>query len=248
MDPVTARRQFGVSTHLFRGQRLCRDHLLAVGSHGFDTVEMRAAAGHFDYGNVTAVADLQQWLAEAGLTLQSVYAPEPDLGVLHVARRIAVPVLIVPIGSQRGAARRMVDELARAARPLGVRIAVEGAPNEPSTASSLVHFVEHDVEGLNVGICLDLGRAQMNGDVGDAIETVAEHLVAIHLHDARGRSDEHLIPLEGDIDWPSAMTAIQKVGYDGPLMFDIASRGSAKDALARARAAREQLERMLDWD
>ena len=35
-----AKRQFGVSTRLFHGQRLCRDHLLAIAAHGFETVEL----------------------------------------------------------------------------------------------------------------------------------------------------------------------------------------------------------------
>ena len=41
------------------------------------------------------------------------------------------------------------------------------------------------------------------------------------------------------------MTAIQKVGYDQTLLFEIAAHGSPKDTLARARKARERLELML---
>ena len=35
------------------------------------------------------------------------------------------------------------------------------------------------------------------GDVADAIETAAEHLIATHVHDNRGRDDEHLVPYRG---------------------------------------------------
>src|SRR5207249_6053132 len=68
-------RQFGISTHLYHGQRLTRDHLLEIAAHGFETVEVFATRTHFDYHNEAAVADLQQWLAEAGLTLHGVHAP-----------------------------------------------------------------------------------------------------------------------------------------------------------------------------
>jgi sugar phosphate isomerase/epimerase len=53
------------------------------------------------------------------------------------------------------------------------------------------------------------------------------------------------VPFEGTIDWPAAMTAMQKVGYDQTLLFEIAAHGSPKDTLARAGKARERLERML---
>ena len=281
-----AKRQFGVSTHLFHHQRLCRDHLLEIAAHGFETVEVFATRTHFDYHNPAAVADLQQWLAEAGLELRSIHAPigeryaagrwseplsiasaDPDARAhavreaehaLHIARRIPVAVFVAHLGvvgavlktgpDSRASARRSIEELQRIAEPLGVQIAVEVIPNELSRAGSLVHFVEEDleaVEGPDVGICLDFGHANLEGDVVDAIETVSEHLVATHVHDNRGRADDHLLPFEGTIDWPGALTAIQKIGYDGALILEITGRGPTRDTLARARQARQRMERMM---
>jgi hypothetical protein len=51
--------------------------------------------------------------------------------------------------------------------------------------------------------------------------------------------------VDGNIDWASVMTTVQKVGYEGPLVFDGQWRGSTKEYLARARAAREMMERWL---
>ena len=292
-----AKRQFGVSTHLYHGQRLSRDHLLEIAAHGFETIEVCATRTHFDYHNPAAVADLQQWMAEAGLTLHGIHAPvmhayeggrwigplslassDADARAeavaetqqaLHIARRIPVKVLATHLGlprpatkgagaalrqspgqapDGRAAARRSIEEVQRVAEPLGVQIAVEVIPNELSRAGSLVHFVEDDVDGLDgrpVGICLDFGHAHMDGDLVDAIETVSEHFITVHVHDNRGRADDHLVPFEGTIDWPAALTAIQKVGYDGPLMFEMAAQGSAKDTLARAQKARLKMEKML---
>src|SRR5262249_25951711 len=72
---VPKKRPFGVSTHLYHGHRLTRDHLLEIGAYGFESVELFATRSHFDYHSSAAVADLQQWLAEAGLELHSVHAP-----------------------------------------------------------------------------------------------------------------------------------------------------------------------------
>jgi len=289
-----AKRQFGVSTHLYHGQRLSRDHLLEIAAHGFETIEVFATRTHFDYHNPSAVADLQQWMAEAGLTLHGIHAPIMNAyeggrwvgplslasgdaeararavaeaeHALHIARRIPVKVLVAHLGlprtttqaavlrqgagpaqDGRAAARRSIEELQRVARPLAVQIAVEVIPNELSRAGSLVHFVEEDVslDECAVGICLDFGHAHMDGDLIDAIETVSEHLVTTHVHDNRGRADDHLVPFDGTIDWPAALTAIQKVGYEGPLMFEVATHGSAKATLVRAQKARQQMERLL---
>jgi len=170
-----------------------------------------------------------------------------------------VPVLVTHLGiprvqprdadvgpsDTRAAARRSIEELQRIARPLGVRIVVEVIPNELSRAGSLVHFVEAELEGLDIGICLDFGHAHIDGDVVDAVEMVSEHFVATHLHDNNGRSDDHLLPFEGTIDWPAAITAVQKVGFDGPFIFEVVPQGSTKDTLARARHVREKIERLL---
>src|SRR5438094_970982 len=120
----------------------------------------------------------------------------------------------------------------------------EGIPNALSRAGSLVHFVEEDLDGA-AGVCLDFGHAHMDGDLLDAIETVSGHLIATHVHDNRGKADDHLVPFDGTIDWAAALTAVQKVGYDGTLLFELAAHGSPKETLVRARKARERMETLL---
>ena len=190
--------------------------------------------------------------AEAGARAQAMAETER---ALQIARRIPMKVLVVHLGwprtearyggSNRDAARRSVEQLCQLAEPLGVRIAVEVIPNDLSRAGSLVHFAEDDMESAEVGICLDFGHAHMDGDLVDAIEVASGHLATSHVHDNRGRADDHLVPFEGTIDWPAALTAVQKVGYDGALIFEVTARGSTKDTLARARAARQRMEKLL---
>lgn len=174
----------------------------------------------------------------------------------HIARRIPFSVLVVHLGlpkrpqsvageNSRDAARRSIEVLQRQAEPLGVSVAVEVIPNALSSPSALVHFVEKVADGGRLGICLDFGHAHMDGDLVDAIETVSEYLMATHVHDNRGRADEHLLPFEGTIDWPAALTAVQKVGYDGALTFEVAAQGSTKVTLRKLRDIRRRLEPLL---
>lgn len=219
------------------------------------------------------IADVQQWLAASKLELTSVHAPPTETSLasadakerdaalaeteraLFIARRIPFRTFVVHLGrprtegvtggTNRDAARRSLEALAAAAEPLGVRVAIEVIPNDLSRSASLTQLIDRDIEHSNVGVCLDVGHARLEGDAADAIEMVSGHLVAVDIHDNRGRSDDHLVPFEGVIDWPSTLTTIRKVGYDGALTFEPALRGAPKDTLARCRSARRQMEALM---
>jgi sugar phosphate isomerase/epimerase len=122
---------------------------------------------------------------------------------------------------------------------------VEVIPNALSTAAALVDLVESDVDAPALGICMDVGHARLMGDVVDAIETCSGHLITTHLHDNRGRNDDHLVPGKGVIDWDAAVLAFQKIGYDGVWMFELAATPERKHALELAAKARERFEALL---
>ena len=174
---------------------------------------------------------------------------------LQLARRIPFDVVVLHLGTpssknnpgdnNRSAAVRSLEEISRAAEPLGVRIAVEVIPNRLSDAGSLAALLESEIDARHVGICLDFGHAHLMGDVADAVETVAEHLIATHVHDNHGRDDEHLIPYLGTIDWNLALVTMQKIGYDGTYMLELAGTGSPVAVLEEARRARQRFERTL---
>ena len=173
---------------------------------------------------------------------------------LDVARRLPYRYLVAHLGmpaaeqvpandNQRDAARRSIEEIAAMAAQVGVHVALEVIPNKLSDAASLVRLIEEDLDGLDVGICLDYGHAYLMGDLGDAIETISGHLLTTHVHDNGGRRDDHLVPFAGTIDWDAAMMETQKIGYDGVLMLEVADTGDFLDVLKRSVAARERLEK-----
>ena len=172
---------------------------------------------------------------------------------LALAARIPFRVLVLHLGvptstrppandNQPGAARRSLQEIAAAARAVGVQVAVEVMPNPLSTPDSLVRLIEDESDEIDgIGICLDYGHAHLMGDVGEAIEEVSGHLITTHVHDNRRRADDHLPPFAGSIDWDMAMMETQKIGYDGVLMFEVADTGDAAATLQRCADARERL-------
>jgi len=236
---VAANRRFGVSTHLYEKQRLSREHLLEIAAHGFEIVEVAAVRTHLDFANPAVVADLQQWLAEARLDLHGLHVPmhaAADGGVdaaeaaVLVARRIPIRVLTLRVARPREAAKT-IERVADLAVPLGVTVAVDSNSEGLTPIGSLVHYVEGF--DAKIGVSFDCASVKRAGDIADAIETVSEHLVTMHL------------PVESRIDWPSALTTVQKVGYEGPLIVDPPPRTSTREMLRLARAARERFEKQL---
>jgi sugar phosphate isomerase/epimerase len=176
---------------------------------------------------------------------------------LQIARRVPFPVLVLHLGTpdsransgdnNRSAALKSVEAIVAAAVPLGVRVALEVIPNGLSTPASLAAILDHEIDSPAVGICLDFGHAFLGGDVPDAIETVAEHLIATHVHDNHRRDDEHLVPYLGAIDWDAALMSMQKVGYDGTYLMELANTGTPAAVLAEAHRARSRFERALSY-
>jgi sugar phosphate isomerase/epimerase len=175
-----------------------------------------------------------------------------------IARRIPYSFLVTHLGipdelepgaedNSPAAARLSLEELTSAAAKEAVRLAVEVIPNRLSAAERLVHMLEEEVEldAPGAGICLDMGHAFLMGDLADAIEIVSGHLVTTHVHDNRGKTDEHLPPFEGRIDWPTTLMSLQKVGYEGCIMFELANTSTPREVLQKSVEVRRKFDEIL---
>ena len=174
---------------------------------------------------------------------------------LQIARRIPFDVLVVHLGTpaaksepgdnNRAAAFRSAEDICRLAETLGVRMALEVIPNGLSDPASLVARLERDLDAPHTGICMDFGHAHLMGDVVDAVEIAAEHLITTHVHDNRHRQDDHLVPYLGSINWDMALMSMQKIGYEGTYLMELANTGSPTAVLEDARRARQRFERTM---
>jgi sugar phosphate isomerase/epimerase len=175
---------------------------------------------------------------------------------LDIAKTIPFSFLVVHLGvpaawnpgpddNHRETALRSVAEIQGMAEAVGVKVALEVMGNSLSTASGLIEILEQGFEGADLGICMDVGHAHLLGDVPEAIEIVSEYLVTTHVHDNRGRSDDHLVPFQGSIDWASTIMSFEKIGYDGVLIYEVKAAESTRAVLERAVAARRRLEALM---
>ena len=72
------------------------------------------------------------------------------------------------------------------------------------------------------------------GDVADEIETAAEHVIATHVHDNRRRRATIIWrPYHGSINWDMALMTMQKIGYDGTYVMELANAGAPSSGSRR---------------
>jgi sugar phosphate isomerase/epimerase len=175
---------------------------------------------------------------------------------LNIARTLPFRFLVVHLGvpaaqhpaaddNNRDAALRSIEAIHDLAEPLGVQVALEVMGNSLSTAPDLVEMLEGGFETADLGICMDVGHAHILGDTADAIETTSEYLITTHIHDNRGQSDDHLVPFQGSIDWAATVMALEKIGYDGVLMYEVKDVQGPQAVLTRAVTARKRLEALM---
>jgi sugar phosphate isomerase/epimerase len=277
--------RFGISTHLFHGERLTKAHLARVAEHGFQAVEIFATRTHVDYHEGDRMRALRHDLDALGLSAWSVHAPITDGftgGVwgraysnattdararteaidearrsVDAARILGCEVVVLHLGlphgqpipagdNDRHALKRSLEPIADACAQAGVRLALEVIPNDLATPAALLDWLSGDLELGDTGVCLDVGHAHLMGGAPEAAEALAGYVLTTHLHDNRGRSDDHLVPFDGSLDWPATMMMLSKIGYAGPLIFELPDHGDAGRVLARAVDARRRIQAILD--
>ena len=113
-----------------------------------------------------------------------------------------------------------LEHLGAFARPLGVRLLIENLLSEATTPEHLVAILELGHLD-NVGICLDLGHANITVGTTDAIATTGKRIVSVHVHDNNGTKDEHLWPGNGKINWKATAKALKALSTPPATVLEI---------------------------
>jgi len=134
-----------------------------------------------------------------------------------------------------------LERLLRIAEVADVHLALENMPWLEQTAQRLVPLIR-EVASDHLVACLDTGHANMAEGVVEAVRAFRPFLGHLHIHDNHGEADEHLIPPNGTVDWPSFCAALAETGFAGPLNFEV--RPAANRGMS-LRGTREHLERFF---
>lgn len=87
-----------------------------------------------------------------------------------------------------------------------------------------------DIDSSYVGFCLDTGHLNLaGGNPAETIKLYGDRLLAVHLHDNHGLTDEHLLPGKGGIDFNVIKTALQEISFGGAYNFELKEFNPATD-------------------
>jgi sugar phosphate isomerase/epimerase len=197
------------------------------------------------YSNASADAGARREAVDE--TVQAIAAAR-DLGcrtaVLHLGLPYGQP--IPSNDNDAAAARKSLEPIAGACAEAGLQLALEVIPNELAGAGAILEWLTGDLELGDTAACVDVGHAHLTGGAPEAIDILSGYIVTTHIHDNKGKTDDHLVPFDGTIDWVATMTEFSKVGYAGPLIFEVPDHGSADTTLDRIVATRGRIQAILD--
>ena len=104
--------------------------------------------------------------------------------------------------------------------PDNVRYAVENTP-VGSGCSDIIRDIVLRFPENRVGVCIDLGHANIIETVQGAIRNAGNRLIHIHASDNHGEKDDHLIPGEGNIHWKMVMQELRKADFQGAFTLEL---------------------------
>ncbi len=116
-----------------------------------------------------------------------------------------------------------VADLAGRAAALGQTLMVENMGGAFGTAAELRPLVE---AADNVLLHLDVGHANIRPygqppRLPELLEAFAGRIGHVHVHDNKGRYDEHLPLGVGSVDWPEAVRLLRGAGWDGTVTLEV---------------------------
>ncbi len=109
-----------------------------------------------------------------------------------------------------------IAELYAEAEDYGINIALENLPGKywflMSTPEEFMRMYKET--GLPIGITLDLGHANLEGQVEPFVNQLADKIVHVHASNNDGSDDQHNGVEDGNIDYVWFTDSLKKIGYD----------------------------------
>ncbi len=113
-------------------------------------------------------------------------------------------------------------ELVKFGRKYGIKIGLENSFNNYAICTKLKDLLKvvNSVEGLRV--VLDVGHANTTGlRPLDYFKKVKNFVINIHIHDNDGKSDQHALIGEGNIDFKEFLRECKNSNYYGPFILEL---------------------------
>ena len=158
--------------------------------------------------------------------------------VVHPIRGAAFPAEAVEENIREN--MRVYSHVLEVAHEKNIKLAFENLPDWPGmgrtfggVASELIALIDAYNDPL-VGACWDFGHANLNYSKDTqvyGIRKLGKRLIAVHVHDNKGKGDDHVVPFSGNIVWEDVIKAVKDTGFDGYWVPEVTLQNNMPDFL-----------------
>jgi len=249
--------------------------LAMIRNAGFEAISLGGRLVHSRYDLPKGRAEIASLLEKHGLTISWVHAPFP-LGdklfslkdserhesirqcwlALDTAKELTGQIVVihmiqpygVPLGERRdqmiSRGMESIKVLAEYASKRNVRIAFENGQRK--NYDGVLEACLARFDGDQIGFCYDSGHENVQNKCFELLEKFSSRLIALHIDDNNGKSDQHKLPYEGTIDWDKFRQVIHGVDFRGDLALEVLMQNSKfKDPEVFLAEAKERGDKLL---
>jgi len=170
---------------------------------------------------------------------------------LEVAEALPFRFLILHLGEREDTwgpralehSMTALEHLRAFANPLGVKLLVENLQGDVARPSHLVEILTTG-HFQDIGVCLDVGHANLGDGVASTLSEVNGWVRSSHLHDNKGDKDAHLWPGDGTIHWDETLGGLKSAPQSpaGVLEIHYTLGETAETVGEKAKKAFEKLD------
>jgi len=180
---------------------------------------------HAPFGNSCNLSDLDRAKREKAIQIHEM--------LLYKTAIAGVEMIIIHPGEKTQSENNIenmnriaidsISQLVGTAEETGVRLAVENLPPKcPGAKTEHIVNILENVDSISLGVCFDVGHANIMNNMVEFIDTIGNSIITIHLHDNDGTYDMHLQPPYGTTDWYAFSEMIRDIAYTEPLTIEAA--------------------------
>ena len=114
------------------------------------------------------------------------------------------------------------EEMCSVAEKLGIDFAIEPEPDTLINGSREMISLKNEVQSDRLKINLDIGHSYLTeDDVYHDIIRWGDDIVHTHIEDIKGKTHQHLLPGDGDLNFRKIISVLDKINYRGFLTLDL---------------------------
>lgn len=144
-----------------------------------------------------------------------------------------------------------LSPLVEYARAKGVKLCIENMPSDREAPDNHLYGscalnISSLAEKLGVGICWDVGHANISGyKQSEQMEILKGKIDVLHIHDnaGKGQKDAHILPFDGSVDWEDVALGMRRAEFCGLLDVEVTAWALPGDEKTRKEFGKNILNR-----